>query len=107
MSNIWCKLFGHKIVGLNTKRHFAHCERCQKGLKVSYDISYGQTLIIGEYGNQTTFIWCECGNELCSSNSHTGSGDINIQSGMEFYKCSQCGDESRWMFDSPVPFKLN
>lgn len=105
--NIICKLFGHKVTGLQTKRLFARCDRCDKGLKVSYDMSYGQTLVTGDYGKQTTFIWCDCGNELCSTNSHTGSGLQGIQDGFEFYKCSKCGEESRWDFDAPVPIKLS
>lgn len=106
MRNIICKLFGHKVVGLQTKRFFARCSRCNLGLKVTYDMTYGDTLVTGGYGNQTTFIWCDCGNELCSTNSHTGSGDPVTQPDFEFYKCSKCGHESRWNFGTPVPYRL-
>lgn len=106
MINLICKIFGHRVTGLNTKRHFAWCDRCDKGLKVSYDMGYGETLVVGDYGSQRTFCWCDCGNELCSSDSHIGSGDPLIQSGFEFYRCSSCFKETRWMFDAPVPFRM-
>ena len=32
-------------------------------------MSYGETVVDEDYGNQKTFIWCECGNELWSTNS--------------------------------------
>lgn len=96
---IICKLFGHKIVGLNTKRCFASCSRCHKGLKVSYDMAYGQDLVIGDYGNQKTFCWCDCGNELCSTSFLDDTDVVR-------YKCSKCGLITRWNFDAPIPFKI-
>lgn len=69
-------------------------------------MSYGTTLVVGDYGKQKTFCWCDCGNELCSSDSHIGSGDPLIQLGFEFYKCSKCGEKSRWDFGSTLPYKL-
>lgn len=105
--NINCKLFGHKIKGLNTKRFFAWCDRCNKGLKVSYDMSYGQTLVTGDYGNQKNFCWCDCGNELCSSQSYLGN-DVPLMSALiwERFKCSKCGKVSDWDFNMPVPIKI-
>jgi len=102
--NILCKIFGHRITGLETKRFYAYCKRCEKGLKVSYDYSYGETVVVGDYGEQKTFCWCaNCDNELCSSGSHTGmSAD-----GLENYKCTICGKESKWDFDTPVPLFLS
>lgn len=108
MRNILCLIFGHRLSArsINIKRQFAECIRCERGLKLSYDMSYGETIVVGDYGDQKTFCWCDCGNELCSSDSHTGSGLIRIQDGFEFYKCSKCGEESRWDFDAPCPIKI-
>lgn len=50
---------------------------------------------------QTTFCWCECGNELCSSDSLVKDTDF------VYYKCSNCGIESKWNFDAPCPIKLS
>lgn len=106
---ILCKILGHKISELNTKRKFAQCDRCDKGLKVSYDMSYGETIVVGDYGKQITFCWCDCGNELCSSNSHKFCRVANYGQGIkeiEFYKCSNCGKESKWDFDTPSPVEI-
>lgn len=103
--NLICKLFGHKVVGLMTKRYFANCARCHKGLKVSYDMSYGQTLVVGDYGDQRTFCWCDCGNELCSTNSYWSQLFRNGRT-LERYKCSKCGKGSTWDFDMPVPIRI-
>lgn len=100
MKNLICKLFGHKIVRLNTKRMFAWCDRCDKGLKVSYDMTYSETIVTGDYGNQRTFCWCDCGNELCSTDSL-----VKDEAYVE-YKCSKCGKESKWDFDTPVPIEI-
>lgn len=99
---ILCKLFGHKIGDVNVKRRFAHCYRCWKGLKLSYDMSYGNTIVKGDYGNQRTFVWCDCGNELCSSDSLVSD---TKEYGVH-YKCSQCGEEQWYDFDAPVPYRI-
>lgn len=107
MSNLFCRIFGHRIEkeSINTKRFYARCKRCWTGLKVSYDMSYGDTYITGDYGNQKTFCWCDCGNELCSSNSYVDlMNDINRY---EYYKCSKCGQDSKWDFDCIVPIRIN
>lgn len=106
MRNILCQFFGHIVGDVDTGRAFSICRRCSVGLKLSYDMSYGDTVVVGDYGEQTTFAWCDCGNELCSSGSHTASGDVALQAGIEFFRCSRCGKESKWMFDAPVPIKL-
>lgn len=108
-NNIICKIFGHKIIGLNVKRRFAKCGRCYKGLKVSYDMSYGETIVDVDYGNQKTFIWCECGNELCSTNSwlEYESKEIVEKIDVEVYKCSKCGEISKWDFGAPVPIRIS
>lgn len=109
MKNILCKIFGHKITGLHTYRRFAMCERCNKGLKVSYDMTYGETVVDGDYGDQRTFCWCKCGNELCSSGSHVASGIRGDESGsmeVERYRCSSCGRRSMWDFGAPSPIML-
>jgi len=100
--NILCKILGHRIEGLQTHRKFAWCARCRKGLKVSYDPAYGETVVDGDYGSQSTFIWCECGNELCSTDSHVGPD----HEGLECYLCSRCLLESAWDFDAPTPIKI-
>lgn len=102
MKNIICKLFGHKVVDLNTTRGFAHCDRCCKALKVSYDTMYGETIVMGDYGNQKTFVWCNCGNELCSSKSFISD---TKEHGVE-YKCSKCGEQQWYDFDCPAPYKI-
>lgn len=94
---IICYLFGHKPIGIDTKRSFARCDRCGLALKVSYDMSYGDTIVEGDYGNQSCFAWCDCGNELCSTDSLIKDTDF------VYYKCSECGKESKWDFDAPVP----
>lgn len=55
--------------------------------------------------NQKTFIWCDCGNELCSSNSFVS--DTYEEDGNHVrYKCSRCGLEQDYDFDmAPVPIK--
>lgn len=100
MKNLICNIFGHRIVRLNTKRMFAWCDRCDKGLKVSYDMAYGETIVTGDYGNQRTFCWCDCGNELCSTDS------LVKDEAYVLYKCSKCGRESKWDFDAPVPIEI-
>lgn len=47
------------------------------------------------------FCWCECGNELCSTDSFVKDTDF------VYYKCSQCGKESRWDFDAPAPLRTD
>ncbi len=47
---------------------------------------------------QTTWCYCpKCNNELCSSNSFVKDTDF------VYYKCSQCGHDSKWDFDFPAP----
>ena len=102
--NIYCKLFGHRPTGINVKRLFATCNRCHLNLKVSYDMTYGETVVVGDYGKQKTFCWCECGNELCSSfGSYQPQKFDILQPDIEHYKCSKCGRESTWNFGTPAP----
>lgn len=100
--SILCKIFGHKLTDLCAKRATAMCDRCWKLLKVSYDMAYGETVVIGDYGNQRTFVWCDCGNELCSSNSFVSD---TKEYGVE-YKCTECGLVSNYDFDSPIPYRI-
>lgn len=104
-SHLICKIFGHKISSLNTKRQYAKCFRCMKGLKVSYDFSYGETVVVGDYGKQSTFIWCDCGNELCSTESFDEYENLS-DSDLVHYKCSKCGEKSEWDFEAPVPIRI-
>ncbi len=51
---------------------------------------------------QTTFCYCpSCNNELCSSGSMISDID-----GLAIYKCSRCGQLSRWDFNHPIPLLL-
>lgn len=106
--NIFCKLFGHKfgrnIPLIDVKRRFTHCSRCYNGLKV-VRTSYDSLRIEKDYGEQRTFCWCDCGNELCSSESYIPKTDDDM-SRLEFYRCSHCGIISAWDFDLPVPFRV-
>ena len=52
---------------------------------------------------QKTFIFCTCGNELISSNSKYTTKDNRCYK----YKCNNCGKRSYWLFDTPVPIKLD
>lgn len=107
MKNILCSLFGHRLSArsINIKRQFAECIRCEMGLKLSYDMSYGETIVVGDHGDQKTFCWCDCGNELCSSGSYQ-SMCYSSNGNFERYKCSKCGAESKWDFDAPCPIKV-
>ena len=49
---------------------------------------------------QTCFVYCDCGNELISSNSLLKDTDF------VYFKCSKCGEESKWDFDVPCPIKI-
>ena len=50
---------------------------------------------------QKTFCYCpNCNNELISSNSFIKDTDY------VYYKCSKCGQESKWDFDAPVPLLI-
>jgi hypothetical protein len=55
---------------------------------------------------QTTFIYCKCGNEMCSdssfiSDTYDNNGDNHVK-----YKCEKCGTESDFNFDI-APFPIN
>lgn len=76
-------------------------------LKVSYDMFNGDTIVEGDYGNQKTFIWCDCGNELISSGSyHYYSNSTSGQSGHETYICAKCNTATFWDFNPPVPVRV-
>lgn len=116
MTHILCKIFGHKITDLNVHRRFAHCARCDKSLKVSYDMAYGDTIVEGDYGDQKTFCWCDCGNELISSGSFNElvldcdyefsakkTVPVEVYLDFEKAKCRTCGKHSLWDFGAPAP----
>lgn len=65
-------------------------------------MSNGDTLVTGDYGNQRTFVWCSCGNELCSSESLVSD---TWEYGVH-YKCSSCGENQWYNFDAPVPYRI-
>ena len=50
---------------------------------------------------QTTFVYCpKCNNELVKN------GDLIKDTDFVYYKCSKCGHESKWDFDTPCPILL-
>ncbi len=48
MKRIFCILLGHIPININRKEFTAICYRCGKKLEVSYDMTYGETVVIGE-----------------------------------------------------------
>lgn len=57
------------------------------------------------YNNQRTKCFCpRCDNELCGSNSYINLyNDLNR---LEYFKCSKCGEESKWDFDCISPLLI-
>jgi len=57
------------------------------------------------YNNQNTKCFCpKCDNELCGSNSYINLyNDLNR---LEYFKCSECGEESKWDFDCIAPLLI-
>ncbi|KKO51133.1 hypothetical protein XI25_29545 [Paenibacillus sp. DMB20] len=51
---------------------------------------------------QSTWVYCPgCNEDLCSNNSFVKDADY------VYYKCSNCGRESKWDFDAgPVPVEI-
>lgn len=50
---------------------------------------------------QTTFCYCPvCKSELISTNSYVGHSEFVR------FKCTNCKTESKWIFDTPVPLRL-
>lgn len=48
-----------------------------------------------------TACYCpECNNELISSGSFVSDEELVT------YKCTECGNESKWYFDAPVPILI-
>lgn len=48
MENILCFLLGHIIINIDYDHFEADCKRCDKRLKVCYDMCYGGTYVTGE-----------------------------------------------------------
>ncbi len=75
-------------------------------LKERFD--YWKSFYFSNNHEQKTFLYCECGNELISSNSfisdtYDEKGDNHV-----LYKCSNCGLKSDWNFDiAPVVINWN
>ena len=42
----WCRIFGHIPVKVDTRKHTAICRRCGKLLEVTYDMAYGETVVV-------------------------------------------------------------
>ena len=45
---IRCKLLGHVPTRVDTQNFRATCARCRVTLSVSYDMAYGETIVLGE-----------------------------------------------------------
>lgn len=57
---------------------------------------------------QTTFIYCKCGNEMCSDGSFVSDTYDENNNNHVKYKCKKCGLESDYNFDiAPVPVNWN
>lgn len=53
---------------------------------------------------QKTFIYCVCGNELCSDGSFISDSYDENDDNHVLYKCKKCGTESDFNFDiAPCP----
>lgn len=49
--------------------------------------------------NQTTFVYCECGSEMCSDESFISDTYDENNNNHVRYICQKCGKESDWNFD--------
>lgn len=61
--------------------------------------------LLTQHPKQTTFIYCECGEELINSDSFisdTYEKDQNIV----HYECKNCGKNSYWDFDHILPLLI-
>ena len=47
MRQFWCCLIGHIPSKVNTEEQTATCQRCLTKLRVSYDMGYGETVVVG------------------------------------------------------------
>jgi len=60
--------------------------------------------LLGNSKEQSTYIYCKCGNEMCSdgsflSDTYDENGDNHVK-----YKCEKCGLKSDYNFDiAPLP----
>ena len=45
---LFCKLLGHKPAKIDADQKTARCGRCGRLLEVTYDMAYGDTIILGE-----------------------------------------------------------
>lgn len=66
---------------------------------------WGETTVVGDYGNQTTFIWCDCGLELISSGSYRYL-KITEKGQFEVFHCDNCALQTFWDFDTPAPIRI-
>lgn len=59
------------------------------------------------YNKLITKCFCpKCDNELCGSNSYQFYR-VSNNGNFEYFKCSKCGTESKWDFDSICPLLIN
>lgn len=56
-------------------------------------------------GKQNTYCWCPgCRNDLVSQGPAFQGYDA---SGLVKYRCGECGNVSRWLFDAPCPLLID
>ncbi len=48
VKKLFCKLLGHKPTKIDADQKTARCGRCGRLLEVTYDMAYGDTIILGE-----------------------------------------------------------
>jgi hypothetical protein len=46
--NLICKVLGHQPTCVDRKKLTASCSRCGTGLEVTYDMCYGETVVVRE-----------------------------------------------------------
>lgn len=77
-----------------------------KKLLVKLKSCFGFTISRKPKPSQLLFLYCECGNELCSDGSFISDTQDDNDDNHVTYKCKSCGLESDWNFDI-APFPVN
>ena len=47
-----CWLIGHRLVNIDIATHIAECVRCERKMRVSYDMSNGETYVVAIIGDK-------------------------------------------------------
>ena len=65
---------------------------------------YFQYKLNNRQPKQMTFIYCDCGNDLCSDGSFISDSYDENKDNHVLYKCKKCGKEHDYNFDiAPAP----